>query len=105
VSDVVQNEFHVDLAFINSGTIAYGYFHVFFRRMLTFRSGKVWEGILTMKAVLSIFPYDDMIVTARVKGSNLRLAFENSVSKLPGLVVRFVLFCYAGFFFFFFPHH
>eukprot|EP01126_Amoeba_proteus_P035424 TRINITY_DN3572_c0_g2_i1.p1 TRINITY_DN3572_c0_g2~~TRINITY_DN3572_c0_g2_i1.p1 ORF type:complete len:373 (+),score=86.27 TRINITY_DN3572_c0_g2_i1:599-1717(+) len=75
VCDILMREFHADVAFINSGTIA---------------SGTTWVGRLTTKSILSIFPYTDIIITARVLGRSLWGAFENSVSKLPVLEGRFL---------------
>jgi 2',3'-cyclic-nucleotide 2'-phosphodiesterase (5'-nucleotidase family) len=47
----------------------------------------VWNGTLTTKTILSIFPYNDIIITAKVIGEAIWNTFENSVSKLPGLEV------------------
>jgi 2',3'-cyclic-nucleotide 2'-phosphodiesterase (5'-nucleotidase family) len=75
VCDVIKSETGAEVVLLNGGTI---------------RSDDVYgPGPLTVENLLSIFPFEDIIVVARVTGKQIRAALENSVSKLPKTEGRF----------------
>jgi len=75
ICDVIKDEFSVDISLINSGTIRTETVHP--------------AGPVTLKRILEILPYEDIIVTATIKGADVWAGLENGVSKLPVLEGRF----------------
>jgi 5'-nucleotidase len=56
----------------------------------TMRGDQIYPaGVLTLRDVVSCFPFEDPCVVIRVSGSALLAALENSVSKVPALEGRF----------------
>lgn len=75
VCDVMRSEFGADCCIMNSGTI---------------RSDTVYPaGPLTMKTLLLMFPFEDIIVVAKVTGEDIVHALENGVCKWPSTEGRF----------------
>lgn len=75
VSDVMREEFGADVAIMNSGTI---------------RSDNVYApGPITMKTMLQMFPFEDVMVVVRVSGADVLAGLENGVSKYPAHEGRF----------------
>jgi len=73
--DIIRIEFDTDVSFINAATI---------------RTEKIHPpGPITLKTLLEILPFQDIIITAKIKGADIWGGLENGVSKLPVLEGRF----------------
>ncbi len=71
----MANEFGADCAILNSGTI---------------RSDNVYPpGPISMKMLLTMFPFEDIIVVVKVSGKDILSGLENGVSKWPAHEGRF----------------
>jgi len=76
IADAMRERTRSDLAIMNGGGI---------------RGGKVYEPgtALTRRDVQAELPFGNHLVTLNIKGSELRLAIENGLSRLPGAAGRF----------------
>jgi 5'-nucleotidase len=74
VADLLRREFGTEIALINSGQIR----------------GSIPAGPVTMRNVFSVLPFDSQTVTFTITGRELLLALENSASRLPQTVGRFL---------------
>eukprot|EP01120_Amphizonella_sp_Union-15-10_P013848 TRINITY_DN6532_c0_g1_i1.p1 TRINITY_DN6532_c0_g1~~TRINITY_DN6532_c0_g1_i1.p1 ORF type:complete len:504 (-),score=98.41 TRINITY_DN6532_c0_g1_i1:161-1672(-) len=75
VCDIIKSEFEADCTIINGGTI---------------RSDDLYgPGVLTIKDLFNLFPFEDWILVIKVTGKDLRLALENGVSQYPKHEGRF----------------
>eukprot|EP00026_Physarum_polycephalum_P007588 Phypoly_transcript_07652.p1 GENE.Phypoly_transcript_07652~~Phypoly_transcript_07652.p1 ORF type:complete len:463 (+),score=75.40 Phypoly_transcript_07652:44-1390(+) len=87
VADVMQRGFQTDIAFINGGSI---------------RSDDTYgPGDFTLKSLVSILPFPDVVVKIRITGQQLKSVLETSVSRYPAQDGRFLQI--AGFSFGFNP--
>jgi 2',3'-cyclic-nucleotide 2'-phosphodiesterase (5'-nucleotidase family) len=76
VADAMRERARADLAIMNGGVI---------------RGGKVYEAgtAITRRDVQAELPFGNHLVTLNIKGSELRLAIENGLSRLPDAAGRF----------------
>jgi 5'-nucleotidase/UDP-sugar diphosphatase len=76
IADAMRARTRADVAIMNGGGI---------------RAGKVYEAgtALTRRDVQAELPFGNHLVTLNVKGSELRLAIENGLSRLPAAAGRF----------------
>jgi len=76
VADAMRERTRADLAIMNGGGI---------------RGGKVYEAgtAITRRDVQAELPFGNHLVTLNIKGSELRLAIENGLSRLPAAAGRF----------------
>ncbi len=76
VADAMRERARADLAIMNGGGI---------------RGGKVYEAgtAITRHDVQAELPFGNHLVTLNIKGSELRLAIENGLSRLPDAAGRF----------------
>jgi 2',3'-cyclic-nucleotide 2'-phosphodiesterase (5'-nucleotidase family) len=76
IADAMRERTRSDLAIMNGGGI---------------RGGKVYEPgtALTRRDVQAELPFGNHLVTLNIKGSELRLAIENGLSRLPAAAGRF----------------
>ena len=71
----MMNEFDADCAIMNSGTV---------------RSDNLYPpGPISMKTLLMMFPFEDIIVVVKVTGADILAGLENGVSKWPAHEGRF----------------
>lgn len=75
VCDLVRTEYYCDFALINSGS---------FRK-----NGIIPEGPISLMALYECFPFNDVMVVLKVKGSIIKEALEWAVSAYPGEDGRF----------------
>jgi 5'-nucleotidase/UDP-sugar diphosphatase len=76
IADAMRARARADLAIMNGGGI---------------RGGKVYEAgtAITRRDVLAELPFGNYLVTLNIKGSELRPAIENGLSRLPAAAGRF----------------
>ena len=76
IADAMRQRTRADVAIMNGGGI---------------RAGKVYEAgtAITRRDVQAELPFGNHLVTVNVKGSELRLAIENGLSRLPAAAGRF----------------
>lgn len=76
VADAMRSRGHADVAIMNGGGI---------------RAGKVYPAgtPVTRRDVLAELPFGNLLVVLAVKGSDLREAIENGLSRLPAIAGRF----------------
>ena len=74
VSDAIRATYQVDVALQNSGGLR-----------ADFQPGPVTKG-----DVFAVLPFGNLVVTGKLKGSDLMLALENGVSNLTGTAGRFI---------------
>src|SRR4051795_4766772 len=76
IADAMRERARADVAIMNGGGI---------------RGGKVYEAstAITRRDVQAELPFGNHLVTLNIKGSELRLAIENGLSRLPGAAGRF----------------
>jgi len=74
LADLLRKEFGAHIALVNGGQI---------RTSLS-------AGPVTLGDVLAVLPFDSSIVTLQLSGAQIRLALENSVSRLPRHAGRFL---------------
>jgi 2',3'-cyclic-nucleotide 2'-phosphodiesterase (5'-nucleotidase family) len=76
VADAMRARGHADVAIMNGGGI---------------RAGKVYPAgtPVTRRDVLAELPFGNLLVVLAVKGSDLREAIENGLSRLPAIAGRF----------------
>jgi len=74
VTDAVRATYGVDVALVNSGGLR-----------ADFNPGPITRG-----DVFAVLPFGNLVVTGRIKGSDLLAALENGVSDLSGSAGRFV---------------
>jgi 2',3'-cyclic-nucleotide 2'-phosphodiesterase (5'-nucleotidase family) len=76
IADAMRARSRADLAIMNGGGI---------------RGGKVYEAgsAITRRDVQTELPFGNHLVTLNIKGSELRLAIENGLSRLPDAAGRF----------------
>jgi 5'-nucleotidase / UDP-sugar diphosphatase len=76
VADAIRARGHADVAIVNGGGI---------------RGGKVYPpgSAVTRRDVLAELPFGNQLVVVAVKGSDLRAAIENGLSRLPDIAGRF----------------
>jgi 2',3'-cyclic-nucleotide 2'-phosphodiesterase (5'-nucleotidase family) len=76
IADAMRARSRADLAIMNGGGI---------------RGGKVYEAgtAITRRDVQAELPFGNHLVTLNIKGSELRLAIENGLSRLPDAAGRF----------------
>src|SRR5205085_10176627 len=76
IADAMRERTRADLAIMNGGGI---------------RGGKVYEAgtAITRRDVQAQLPFGNHLVTLNIKGSELRLAIENGLSRLPAAAGRF----------------
>jgi len=76
VADVMKSGFQTEIAFINGGSI---------------RSDDTYgPGDFTLKNLISILPFPDMVVKIRITGKQLKDTLETSVSRYPAQDGRFL---------------
>lgn len=76
IADAMRARGHADVAIMNGGGI---------------RAGKVYPAgsPVTRRDVLAELPFGNLLVVVAVKGSDLRAAIENGLSRLPAIAGRF----------------
>ncbi len=74
LADILRARYHTDIALVNAGQIR----------------DSIPPGPVDRKRVLSVLPFDSPTVTFTISGETLRLALENSASRLPSLNGRFL---------------
>ncbi len=74
LADILRDRYRTDVALVNAGQIR----------------GSIPPGPVDRKRVLSVLPFDSPSVTLTISGEALRLALENSASRLPSLNGRFL---------------
>jgi 2',3'-cyclic-nucleotide 2'-phosphodiesterase (5'-nucleotidase family) len=76
IADAMRERARADVAIMNGGGI---------------RAGKVYEAgtAITRRDVQAELPFGNHLVTLNIKGSELRLAIENGLSRLPAAAGRF----------------
>jgi 5'-nucleotidase/UDP-sugar diphosphatase len=76
IADAMRERTRADVAIMNGGGI---------------RGGKVYQAgmAITRRDVQAELPFGNHLVTLNIKGSELRLAIENGLSRLPGAAGRF----------------
>ncbi len=67
LADLAQKQSGAEIALINGGAIR----------------GTIPAGPVTLKQIFRVLPYNDPLFSMKVKGSDLRQAMENSVSRIP----------------------
>ncbi len=74
LADILRGRYQTDVALVNAGQIR----------------DSIPPGPVNRKRVLSVLPFDSPTVTFTISGEALRLALENSASRLPSLNGRFL---------------